>query len=173
MILTAFSNFWFTATFLNDERIMARAVEAHASAVGKIKKVSKTGMFSSLCLFQPLPGYYPRLGDERGGNSMGLAQHLQGRNAVSLLLSVNISEEEIRDYGYEVAKEYLKEVDDYAKSVGGYIPWTYFNYADKAQNPLASLLEPENLKAVAAKYDPAGIFQTRTPGFKVSQVPKV
>ena len=148
---------------------MAKAVEAHASAVEKMKKVSKTGKFSSLCLFQPLPGFYPRLGDERGGNSMGLEQHLKGRNAVMLLLSINVTEEQIRDYGYEVAQAYLNEVQDYAKSVDGHIPWTYFNYADKAQNPLAGLKDPDNLKAVAAKYDPAGIFQTRTPGFKVSK----
>ncbi|EFX04920.1 FAD linked oxidase [Grosmannia clavigera kw1407] len=131
----SYYNFWFTTTFLNDDRIMAKAVEAHMSAVAKNKKVSKTGKAEML----------------------------------SMLLSVNVSEEEICDYGYEVAKEYLKEVDDYAKSVDGYIPWTYFNYADKAQNPMAKLLDPENLKAVAAKYDPEGIFQTRTPGFKVSQ----
>ncbi|KAH8198350.1 hypothetical protein TruAng_007505 [Truncatella angustata] len=166
-------NYWHTTTFINDERIMAKAVEAHAAAVDKIKKVSKSGHFSSLCLFQSLPSYYGRLGDERGGNVMGLDQHLKGRNAISMLLSINVSEEHIREYGLQVAQEYLKEVDDFAKSVEGYIDWTYVNYADKAQDPLGSLLgsllEPSRIKSTALKYDPDGVFQKRTPGgFKIS-----
>ncbi|KAH8819337.1 FAD linked oxidase [Xylogone sp. PMI_703] len=164
-----YHNFWFTTTFINDERIMKKAVEVHAVAVDKIKAVSKTGHFSSLCLFQSLPSYYFKLGEQYGGNSMGLKQHLKGRNAISLLLSINISEEEIRDYGYEVAKDYLKQVDDYAKSVSGYIDWAYVNYADQSQNPMGSLLDPANLKRVALKYDPNGMFQKRTPGFKISK----
>ncbi|KAH6652472.1 hypothetical protein BKA67DRAFT_538278 [Truncatella angustata] len=152
-------NYWHTTTFINDERIMAKAVEAHAAAVDKIKK--------------SLPSYYGRLGDERGGNVMGLDQHLKGRNAISMLLSINVSEEHIREYGLQVAQEYLKEVDDFAKSVEGYIDWTYVNYADKAQDPLGSLLgsllEPSRIKSTALKYDPDGVFQKRTPGgFKIS-----
>lgn len=149
---------------------MKKAVEIHAEAVAKIKTVSKTGQFSSLCLFQALPAFYSKLSEERGGNVLGLDQHLKGRNGIFLLLSLNISEPEIVDYGLEVARQYLKDVDDFAKSVDGYIDWTYLNYADKEQNPLASLLEPEKLKAVAFKYDPEGVFQTRTPGFKISNV---
>ncbi|KAI4600337.1 hypothetical protein KJ359_000691 [Pestalotiopsis sp. 9143b] len=164
-------NFWHTITVVNDERIMKKAVESHASAVARIKAVSKTGHFSSLCLFQALPSYYGRLGDERGGNVMGVNQHLKGRNAVSMLLSINVSEEEIREFGYQVAQEYLKEVEDFAKSVDGYIDWTYINYADKAQDPLGSLLDPAAIKAVALKYDPTGVFQKKTPGgFKISDV---
>lgn len=44
------------------------------------------------------------------------------RNSMSLLLSTNVSEEETREFGLEVAREFLKEVDDFAKSVaGGYM----------------------------------------------------
>lgn len=150
---------------------MARAVEAHATAVSKIKAVSQTGHFSTLCLFQSVPSYYGRLGDERGGNVMGLNQHLKGRNAISMLLSINISEEGIREFGLQVAQEYLKEVDDFAKSIDGYIDWTYINYADKQQDPLGSLLEPSKIMETALKYDPEGVFQKRTPGgFKISDV---
>lgn len=149
---------------------MLKAVEAHAAAAEKIKKVSKTGHFSTICLFQGIPSFYGGLSDKAGGNVMGLDQHLKGRNAISMLMSVNISEEEIRDYGFEVARQYLKEVDDFAKSVDGYIDWAYVNYADKLQNPLASLLNPADIKATALKYDPEGVFQKRTPGFKISRV---
>lgn len=101
---------------------------------------------------------------------MGIDQHLKGRNAISMLLSINISEEELRDFGLQIAQEYLKEVDDYAKSVDGYIPWCYINYADKAQKPLASLLDPTAIKQVALKYDCNGVFQKQVPGgFKISE----
>lgn len=101
---------------------------------------------------------------------MGLDQHLQGRNAISIILSINISEEEIRNFGLQVAHEYCEEVDDFAKSVDGYVDWTYLNYADKDQSPLASLLEPTKIRDTALKYDPEGVFQKRTPdGFKISK----
>ncbi|KAI1844499.1 hypothetical protein JX266_009386 [Neoarthrinium moseri] len=95
---------------------------------------------------------------------MGLDQHLRGRNVISMLLSINISEEEIRDFGFEVAREYLNEVDEYAKSVDGRIDWTYINYADRAQNPLGSLLDPAASKQAAVQHDPEGIFQRKSHG---------
>lgn len=165
-----FHNFWHTTTFLNDPRIMAKAVEIHAATVAKMKTASKTGHFSSLCLFQALPNFYGKISDAAGGNVMGIDQHLKGRNAVSMLLSVNVSEEELKDYGYQLAREYLDEVEEYAKSVGGYLPWCYVNYADKAQKPLASLLDPPAIRAVAEKYDREGVFQKQAPGgFKISE----
>lgn len=149
---------------------MAEAVEIHAAAVEKIKAVSKTGKFSTLCLFQAMPTFYHKHSEARGGNVLGLNEHQKGRNSISMLLSINVSEPELVEYGLEVSKQYLKDVDDYAKSIDACIPWMYLNYADKDQNPLAHLLEPEKLKSVALKYDPEGVFQKRTPGFKVSKV---
>jgi hypothetical protein len=164
-----FSNFWHTTTFINDERIMAKAVEAHTKAVEKIKDASKTGYFSSLCLFQALPSFYGRLAEERGGNVMGLDKALKGRNAILVLLSIKISEDDIRELGFQVAQDYLKEIDDYAKSVDGYIDWTYINYADKTQSPLSTLSDPAAINVTALKYDPEGVFQKRSPrGFKIS-----
>lgn len=149
---------------------MAKAVECHAQAVAKIQAVSKTGRFSSLCLFQALPSFYCRQSEERGGNFIGLDRHLKGRNAIMMLLSINVSEDEIRDYGMQVAQEFLEGVDTYAKSIDKYIDWTYINYADRAQNPIGSLLDPASLRETARKYDPTGVFQIKTPGgFKVSQ----
>lgn len=165
-----YHNLWHTTTFLNDPRIMAKAVEVHAATVAKMQAASKTGRFSTLCLFQALPSFYGRLGDAAGGNVMGLDQHLRGRNAVSMLLSVNVSEEELRGYGLQLAREYLDEVDAYARSVGGYLPWCYINYSDRAQKPLASLLDPGAIRGVAEKYDRDGVFQKQVPGgFKISE----
>jgi len=164
------SNNWQTTTVVNDERIMAKAVEIHAAAVEKIKAVSKTGNFSTLCLFQALPSFYTALGEARGGNVMGLDHNLKGRNAISVLLSINTSEEEIREFGQQLARDVLRSVDDFAKSLDGYIDWTYLNYADEHQNPLASLLNTAAIKETAFKYDPECVFQKRTPGFKISKV---
>lgn len=163
-------NFWHTTTFLNDPRIMAKAVEIHAATVAKMKAASQTGHFSTLCLFQALPNFYGKLSDAAGGNVMGLDQHLRGRNAISMLLAVNVSEEELKGYGLRLARGYLEEVEGYAKAVGGYLPWCYVNYADKAQSPLASLLDPLAIKAVAAEYDREGVFQRQAlGGFKISE----
>lgn len=169
-LLILASDHWQTTTFLNDERIMAKAVEIHASYVEKITAASKTGHFSTICLFQAMPHFYKELSDARGGNVMGLDQHLKGRNAISMLLSINTSEDEIRELGQKLAREYVKEVNDFAKSLDGYIDWAYLNYADQYQNPLASLEDPAAINKVALKYDPEAVFQKRTPGFKISQV---
>lgn len=143
-----YRNFWHTATFLNYPRIIATAVEIHAATVAKMKAASKTGHFSSLCLLQALSNFCGKISDAAGSNFMGIDQHLKGRNAVSMLLSVNVSEEDLKDYGLRLAREYLDQVEEYAKFVGGYVPWCYVNYADKAQKPLASLLDPPAIRVV-------------------------
>lgn len=149
---------------------MAKAVEIHAAAVEKMKAVSKTGHFSTLCLFQALPTAYLELSEARGGNVMGLREKLNGRNGIMMLLSINTSEDEIREFGEQLALDYLKDVNDFANSLDGLIDWRYLNYADEHQDPLASLLNPSAIKETAAKYDPDGVFQKRTPGFKISKV---
>lgn len=137
---------------------MAKAVECHEEAVAKIQAVNKTGRFSSTCLFQALPSFYSRHNEECGGKVLGLDQHLKGRNAIVILLSTNVSEDEIREYGMQVTREYLEGIDTYAKSIDKYINWTYINYADKAQDPIGSLLDPAFLQKTARKYDRTGVF---------------
>ncbi|KAG9240470.1 hypothetical protein BJ878DRAFT_290154 [Calycina marina] len=110
---------------------MAKSVQLHEAAVEKIKAVSKTGHFSAFCLFQAMPVFYGKLSDTNGGSSLDLEQHLKDWVAISMLFSINVSEPEIVDYGLEVAHQYLKDGDDFTKSVGGCIDWTYLNYADQ------------------------------------------
>ncbi|KAK7952757.1 uncharacterized protein PG986_008485 [Apiospora aurea] len=166
-------NYWHTTTFLNDERIMSKAVSLHAAAVAKMQAASQTGRFSSLCLFQSLPHCYGRLGDERGGNVMRLDRALRGRNAVMLLLSVNVGGEEdekVCGVGLAAAREVLEGVEAFAREVDGFVDWTYLNYADRVQEPLRTLRDPEAVMRTAVKYDPTGVFQTRAPGgFKISE----
>lgn len=117
---------------------MNKAVELHAEAVAKIQAVTRTGHFSTLCLFQSLPSHYGRLGDERDGHVMGLDQALGGRgNAIMLMVSTIIGGEEpaeVCDAGHRAARGFYEGVEGFAREVGGFVDWTYFNYADWAQN---------------------------------------
>jgi hypothetical protein len=65
------------------------------------------------------------------------------------------------------------ELETYVEAQGANTPWRYHNYVNQAQHPLESYGEDNVrfLKAVAAKYDPKGVFQTRVPGgFKLSHI---
>ncbi|KAK8041771.1 hypothetical protein PG993_006294 [Apiospora rasikravindrae] len=121
-----------------------------------------------------VPQTITSLNDERGGNVMGLNRALKGRNAIMMLLSINVAGEENRevcDVGLEAGREFLEGADAFARSEDRFVDWTYPKYADRAQNPLRTLLDPEEIKKTAVKYDPTGVFQTRPPGgFKISEV---
>jgi FAD/FMN-containing dehydrogenase len=73
----------------------------------------------------------------------------------------------------EAGKALEERIDEYARSVGADTSYLYFNYADKAQDPLSNY-GAENIskmKAAAKKYDPSGVFQELVPGgFKISNV---
>jgi hypothetical protein len=74
-------------------------------------------------------------------------------------------------FAYPRVQKWVQEVKAFAKSIdGGLLEWTYLNYADKSQSPLASY-GPENVRKIrdaASKYDPEGLFQTLCPGgFKI------
>ena len=70
------------------------------------------------------------------------------------------------------AHKLIGDIDTATTKAGHYNPFKYLNYAAYWQNPIASYGEGEvrNLKAVAQKYDPSGLFQTGCPGgFKISK----
>ena len=56
----------------------------------------------------------------------------------------------------------------YLKSKNLHIPFTYYNYGGKKQDPIGSYGQngsmKKQLQAVSRKYDPKGIFQTQVPG---------
>ncbi|KAK8026409.1 hypothetical protein PG991_003465 [Apiospora marii] len=148
-------NFWHTTTFLNDERIMNKAVELHAVAVRYrlITAAWATSAAEMLWVWtRPSAG---------------------GGNAIMLMLLINVGGEEpaeARDVGYRAARAFYEGVEAFAREVDGFVDWTYLNYADRAQNPLRSLLDPEEVRRTALKYDPEGVFRRRAPGgFKISE----
>lgn len=65
------------------------------------------------------------------------------------------------------------QVKELSVSLHGDMDFVYLNYADATQDPLGSYgnSNVHYMKEVAARYDPAGIFQSRIPGgFKISSV---
>lgn len=69
--------------------------------------------------------------------------------------------------GFEEAlKDLVKMVEDITKKEDVYHHWKYLNFAASFQDPLGSYGKNElkQLKKVAHKYDPSGVFQTLVPG---------
>ncbi len=161
-----------TLTFNNDKRIANRAVELHAEFVESLKKLMAPDDFFTQMFLQPLPSYRWPIGSRRGGNVLGLDD--LRNNALLYTAGVGIlTDEAPREEAYALVKEMTAKVADYAKSVQGEMDFIYLNYAGDDQDPLGSYgaSNIELMKDVAAKYDPAGVFQTRVSGgYKISRV---
>jgi hypothetical protein len=168
------SNIWSTLTFKNDERVLAKAVELHEKLVEEMKGIVPNGDFITLCMFQPLSLTYSKHSVSKGGNVLGLDKAEEPLVLWLATLAVRDARQEA--IGREKVIAWKNAVEDFAKSVGAHDKFIYLDYANEAQDPLRSYgVENVNfMKAVAAKYDPEGIFQTRCPGgFKISKVADV
>lgn len=66
----------------------------------------------------------------------------------------------------EACRKIAETAERVAQKNGTYLPFIYSNYASRDQNPLASygIENVQELKAIARRYDPAGIFQTLQNG---------
>ncbi|KAK3988855.1 hypothetical protein QBC44DRAFT_370683 [Cladorrhinum sp. PSN332] len=162
---------WFTLSFKNDARILAKASELHDELVEKLKAFIPEQDFITQCLFQPLPAVFAENSAKAGGNVMGLERH--GTNGVLFLATVMAKTAEQETYAYPLVKQWVEDVKAYAAGVDGLLPWVYLNYADKSQDPLGSYGEQnlQKIREAAKKYDPEGVFQTLCPGgFKISKV---
>lgn len=144
---------------------MIRAnVDAHRRLVQEIERECSGCDFETQAFWQPLPSVVARHGVERGGNALGL----EGRenNALILLASVAVRDEEFYEMAREKILNWKKFAEDHGRLVGGLLPYLYMNYADGSQDVLASYGDASvaKLRKVAAKYDPEGVFHTREPG---------
>ncbi|KAI8628514.1 FAD-binding domain-containing protein [Xylariaceae sp. FL1651] len=165
-------NFGLTLTFNNNPRILNRCIELHTELVESLKSMMAPEDFFTQMFFQPLPSYRWPIGQQRGGNVLGLDNLTN--NAILYTAGVGLIEDSMP---LEAAHTQLRimaaQVENFAKSVQGDMDFIYLNYADIDQDPLGSYgaSNVQFLKDVAARYDPTGVFQTRIPGgFKVSKV---
>lgn len=133
---------------------------------------SATGTFSTILILQPIPAYYANLTQRNGGNVLGLDSidadatlyvfaitALTGGNAALAVADAEL-------------KALLAEANAFATAQGQDVNWVYLNYANEAQDPLASYGE-ENLaflREVKELYDPEGWWQEMVPGgFKLDK----
>jgi hypothetical protein len=166
------SNTWFTASFKNDTRIIAKASELHDQLVEELKTVAPDGDFVTQCLFQPLPILFGQRSVEAGGNVMGVERH--AHDGLLFLAVTMMKTPEQEAFAYPKVKVWIEALKDYASTIeGGNLEWTYLNYADKSQNPLGSYGKEnvKKLREVAEKYDSQEVFQKLCPGgYKISDV---
>ncbi|TVY35526.1 Bifunctional solanapyrone synthase [Lachnellula occidentalis] len=113
---------------------------------------------------------WPQPFDTQGsGNSLGLSA--SNGPLVLFLLSYSWSLASDDAAITAIAQKLIADIDAATQAAGQYSPFKYLNYAAYWQNPIASYgtASLQNLKAVAQKYDPTGVFQIGSPGgFKVS-----
>ena len=153
---------------------MAKAVELHEKLVQELKVFIPDGDFITQCLFQPFPRLFGQASAAAGGNVTGIDR--QPHNGLLWLAVAQVRTAEQDVFAYSRVREWAEAVRQFAATIDGgegNLEWTYLNYADGTQDPLASygLDNVRFMKDVAAKYDPEQVFQTLCPGgFKLSNV---
>ncbi|KAK4223154.1 6-hydroxy-D-nicotine oxidase protein [Podospora fimiseda] len=163
-----------TACFKNDERIVAKAAEIHNKLVEELQAFIPEGDFITQCLFQPLPKVVSEHSIAKGGNSLGVERNSTHGLVLVAVGMVKTVEQEV--FLAPRMRAWVQGVKDFAATLedgDGNLPFTYMNYSDKTQSPLAGYGKEnvEKLRTVAVKYDPDQVFQKLCPGgFKVSAV---
>ena len=73
---------------------------------------------------------------------------------------------------YAVAAKWVDMVTNAAKRLGTHEEFVYLNLAAQFQDPIGAYGKDsvQFIQRVAEKYDPAGVFQRLTGGFKISRV---
>ncbi len=162
---------WFVAQYTNDIRILKFVDEKYAEYVAKMEAaLPADSVLETLCQFQPLTQSAILHSALQGGNVLGLEPIVMEGATQMWLFTVQVYNAEDEAKVIPLAQEYLKEVDDYATSIGANLNWRYLNYAYKDQDPIAGYGDTaiSTIKAAAAKYDPDGVFQVlRHSGFKI------
>ncbi|KAI1815958.1 FAD-binding domain-containing protein [Poronia punctata] len=165
-------NYGLTLTFNNDARVARHAVTLHSELVDSLKRIMAPEDFFTQMFLQPLPSYRWPIGKKRGGNVLGL-DHLRN-SALLYTAGVGVlADDAPRRKADHLLNAMGAQLSDFAKSVGGDMAFIYLNYAGSEQDPLSTygVSNVKLMKEVAAKYDPAGVFQKRVAGgYKISHV---
>ncbi|RWA09907.1 hypothetical protein EKO27_g5217 [Xylaria grammica] len=166
-----YRNIWQTATYKNDARVIQYAVDKFNDIVPRIEEaVSAENLLIVVASFQPLTQSMVSHAAANGGNILGLDQRLKEGNGVLLNTALGLSGAENEAAALPLMREWLNSVDEFARKEDLSLDWRYLNYANGDQDPIASYGREavEQMRAVAAKYDPEGVFQElRMSGFKI------
>lgn len=169
-MLTSTRDIWFTMTIANNIEILTKIVELNEAFVEEWK-ANNDPDFINQCMFQSIPTIFSELSAERGGNVMGLDK--LDKNVIMLNFNVAVRTADKKAIARPLLRSYGERMQEFAASKDGLVDWQYLNYADSYQDPLGSYGSEnvEKLRAVARKFDPQGVFQTKVPGgFKISRV---
>ncbi|KAK6074441.1 FAD binding domain-containing protein [Seiridium cupressi] len=165
------SNIWFTGAYKNDARVLKYAVQKHEEIVALIEaEMSEDSGFNTLCMFQPITQTLVQHSAEKGGNMLGLEDRVKDGNGVMFLATLAVDGADNEAKALPHIREWFDAVDGYAASLDANWNWRYLNYAYKDQDPMKSYGDKsvEELRRVAAKYDPSQVFQSlRKSGFKI------
>ncbi|KAH7312505.1 hypothetical protein B0I35DRAFT_513840 [Stachybotrys elegans] len=161
-----------SGTYKNNPAILRNTIRVHEDLARNLTSAIGVDSFSTFFFMQPLPSYMGSIGKQRGGNVLGLDSLRD--NAIIWTAGVSVSSNEA---DFALARALLQEasaqIQAFAASEDGVVDFIYLNYAGAEQDPLGSYgaEQVEFMRDVAARYDPAGVFQRRVPGgFKISRV---
>ncbi|KAK7926711.1 hypothetical protein PG985_003709 [Apiospora marii] len=162
-----YHNAWFTLTLRNDERLLKKATDVHERLVADLQAHVPDGDFITQCIFQPLPSVVAQRTAAAGGNVMGTERIAE--NAVLFSYSAMVRTAELARWVYPRLRRGLEEIRGFAAAAeagGGLMDWLYMNYADSSQDVIGSygVENVEELRRVAARYDPGQVFQKLCPG---------
>lgn len=165
------SSVWYSTCFHNRLDILHKAASIFEAAVADLS--AQFGADSGVGLnivVQPLGRHFATPG--AGRNVLGLDRTLTHDSVVWLVQSFSTTAEQQAVLDPIIAGM-TAELEAYATSQRANTPWRYHNYVNQEQQPLESYGRDnvQFMKAVAAKYDPRGVFQRRVPGgFKLSNI---
>ncbi|KAL4869885.1 hypothetical protein BDV12DRAFT_167013 [Aspergillus spectabilis] len=160
-----------TSSYRNQADILHKTLEILYRKIDDAKPLATGEDWSIMVIIQPWPKILWQKNQDNGvGNVLGLDR--TDENLLQVLYDYSWDSAADDALFHRLCEEALAELDEYAKSVDAYNDYIYLNYADKTQNPLRGYGDEnvEFIREVAARYDPAGVFQTQVPGgFKVSK----
>ncbi|KAI5924816.1 hypothetical protein F4810DRAFT_700572 [Camillea tinctor] len=159
-----------TLTFRNDLQMARRCVDVFVDYIDSLKQSIGAENFLTAMFLQPIPSYIGQIGHQRGGNMLGLDNIEDNALLWTTGTSANTAgDHAVAQAGLNAMTAQLKEI---SKSTATDLDFLYLNYADANQDILGNYgaKNIQHMRDVAARYDPAEIFQKRIPGgFKLSR----
>ncbi|KAK8025326.1 hypothetical protein PG990_003149 [Apiospora arundinis] len=169
----------------NGRREMYYGLSVLASA--EVLVAAKDIFYEEVGALENVPGILPVLScqgftlpilekmKKNGGNPLGLEDAAAAGRAVYIVQIAAWWERPEDDTAvYSVTSKALSRIKAMSIERGAGSDYVYMNYASMFQDVIASYGDENKakLKAIAAKYDPAGVFQTLQPGyFKLDRAP--
>ncbi|XXG99639.1 hypothetical protein Hte_005980 [Hypoxylon texense] len=156
---------WFSSSFKTDKELFNTVADivSHAPELDELTNLTAGSLAFG---WQPISTSAILAGEANGGNALGL----EPVNQTWLVLDVGWWYPEDDKLAHDYTASMISKVDEASKASGHYVDYIFMNDA-AADQPVIESYGVKNvakLKATAAKYDPAGVFQNlASGGFKL------